>query len=96
MVEVRQTTIFRKWLDSLRDRNARLRIATRIRRMELGNPGDTKSVGSGVFEMRIPYGPGYRLYYVTIGTTLVVLLCGGDKSSQKRDIAMAKGMAREI
>ena len=96
MIEVRQTTIFRKWLDSLRDRNARLRIATRIRRMELGNPGDTKSVGSGVFEMRIPYGPGYRLYYVTIGTTLVVLLCGGDKSSQKRDIAMAKGMAREI
>jgi putative addiction module killer protein len=96
MIEVRQTAIFRKWLDSLRDRNARLRIATRIRRMELGNPGDTKSVGSGVFEMRIPYGPGYRLYYVTIGTTLVVLLCGGDKSSQKRDIAMAKGMAREI
>lgn len=58
MIEVRQTAIFRKWLDSLRDRNARLRIATRIRRMELGNPGDTKSVGSGVFEMRIPYGIG--------------------------------------
>lgn len=96
MIEVRQTIVFRKWLDGLRDQNARIRIATRIRRMELGNPGDVKSVGNGVHEMRIPYGPGYRLYYATMGTTVVILLCGGDKSSQKRDIATAKEMAQEI
>ncbi|MGK9050047.1 type II toxin-antitoxin system RelE/ParE family toxin [Neorhizobium petrolearium] len=96
MIEVRQTAVFVKWLGELRDRNARLRIATRIRRMELGNPGDVKSVGEGVSEMRIPYGPGYRIYFVQMGETIVILLCGGDKSSQRRDIALAKQMAQEI
>lgn len=96
MLEVRQTAVFSKWLDGLRDRTARLRIATRIRRMELGNPGDVKAVGEGVSEMRITYGPGYRVYFVQDGDTVVILLCGGDKSSQSRDIAQAKQMAKEL
>lgn len=96
MIEVRQTVAFTKWLNELRDHNARARIVTRIRRMELGNPGDVKSVGEGVSEMRIAYGPGYRIYFVLMGSTIVVLLCGGDKSSQSRDIALAKQMAKEI
>lgn len=96
MIEVRQTAVFSEWLDGLRDRTARVRIATRIRRMETGNPGDVKSVGEGVSEMRITYGPGYRLYFVRDGNTVVILLCGGDKSSQSRDIAQAKRMAKEI
>lgn len=96
MIEVRQTITFTNWLDDLRDRNARIRIATRIRRMELGNPGDVKAVGEGVSEMRITYGPGYRVYFVQDGDTVVILLCGGDKSSQSRDIAQAKQMAKEL
>ncbi|WP_273792131.1 type II toxin-antitoxin system RelE/ParE family toxin [Brucella anthropi] len=96
MIEVRQSTEFSKWLNELRDRNARARIVTRIRRMELGNPGDVKPVGEGVSEMRITYGPGYRVYFVTMGLTIVILLCGGDKSSQSRDIELAKQMAKEI
>lgn len=96
MIEVRQTTTFSKWLNELRDRNARMRVVTRIRRLELGNPGDVKAVGESVSEMRIPYGPGYRVYFVTMGDTVVILLCGGDKSSQSRDIALAKQMAKEI
>lgn len=96
MIEVRQTTTFSQWLSDLRDNNARIRIVTRIRRMELGNSGDIKSVGEGVSEMRITYGPGYRVYFVTMGSTVVILLCGGDKSSQSRDIALAKQMAKEI
>ncbi len=73
MVEVRQTAVFSKWLNRLRDRDARLRIATRIRRLELGNAGDVKAVGEGVSEMRIPYGPGYRVYFVQDGNAVVVL-----------------------
>ncbi|PRD42127.1 addiction module antitoxin RelB [Phyllobacterium phragmitis] len=96
MIEVRQTTTFVKWLSELRDHNARARIVTRIRRMELGNPGDVKAVGEGVSEMRITYGPGYRVYFVTAGKAVVILLCAGDKSSQSRDIALAKQMAKEI
>ncbi|WP_395712208.1 type II toxin-antitoxin system RelE/ParE family toxin [Reyranella sp.] len=96
MVEIRQTTRFARWLGNLRDQQARLRIATRIRRMELGNPGDVEPVGGGVSEMRIAYGPGYRLYFVSKGRTVVVLLCGGDKSSQDRDISLAKQMAKEF
>ena len=96
MIEVRQTSTFSNWLVGLRDHNARARIVTRIRRMELGNPGDVKAVGEGVSEMRITYGPGYRVYFVTMGSTIVVLLCGGDKSSQSRDISLAKQMAKEI
>ena len=70
--------------------------SSRIRRMELGNPGDVKPVGDGVSEMRIAYGPGYRVYFTRTGDTIVILLCGGDKSSQSRDIALAKQLAKEI
>lgn len=96
MIEVRQSAIFARWLGELRDANARLRVVTRIRRMELGNPGDVKPVGDGVSEMRIAYGPGYRVYFTRTGDTIVILLCGGDKSSQSRDIALAKQLAKEI
>lgn len=96
MIEVRQSETFTRWLDGLRDRNARIRIATRIRRMEMGNTGDVKAVGEGVSEMRITYGPGYHVYFVQDGKTVVVLLCGGHKSSQSRDIAHAKQMAKEL
>lgn len=96
MIEVRQTVEFAEWLNNLRDRNGRLRIVARLRRMELGNSGDMKPVGEGVSEMRVDYGPGYRLYLTTIGKAVVILLCGGDKSSQQRDIAKAKAMAKEI
>lgn len=96
MLEVRQTTVFTKWLAGLRDARAHQRVVARIRRIELGNAGDAKSVGDGVSEMRVDYGPGYRLYFVRMGSTVVMLLCGGDKSTQARDIAKAKEMAKEI
>ena len=96
MIEVRQTDVFAAWIANLRDREARARITVRIRRLSLGNPGDVKPVGSGVSEMRIDYGPGYRVYFVRRGDTVVVLLCGGDKRTQDRDIARARELAREI
>ena len=96
MVEVRQTEDFESWFAVLRDREARARITARIRRLSLGNPGDVKPVGSGVSEMRIDYGPGYRVYFVRRGDAVVVLLCGGDKKSQDRDIANAIEIAREL
>ena len=96
MIEVRRTAVFTKWFDGLPDQNARMRIVTRIRRMEVGNPGDVKLVGEGVSEVRVDYGPGYRLYFIQQGQELIILLCGGDKSSQSRDIASAKQMAKEI
>ena len=86
MIEVRQTGEFSGWLRRLRDVNAVVRIVGRIRRMELGNSGDTRSVGQGVLEMRIDYGPGYRVYYVHRGVRIVILLCGGDKRTQAQDI----------
>ncbi|MGZ9073250.1 MAG: type II toxin-antitoxin system RelE/ParE family toxin [Rhodoplanes sp.] len=96
MIEVRQTDVFADWFAGLRDREARARIAVRIRRLSLGNRGDVKPVGSGVSEMRIDYGPGYRVYFVRRGDTVVVLLCGGDKRNQDRDIARALELAREV
>jgi putative addiction module killer protein len=96
MLEVRQTTVFSDWLKGLRDINARARIVMRIRRLELGNTGDVKPVGSGVSEMRIDYGPGYRVYFVQQGKTVVILLCGGDKKSQASDIVTAQRMAKEV
>lgn len=96
MIEVRQSAIFSEWLAGLRDRNAHARIIVRIRRMELANPGDVKPVGDGVSEMRVDYGPGYRIYFTRMGNTVVILLCGGDKSTQRRDIARARQMAKEI
>jgi putative addiction module killer protein len=96
MIEVRQTAIFRDWMADLKDSRARVRIADRIDRLTLGNPGDTKSIGDGVSELRIDYGPGYRLYFTRRGQRLVVLLCGGDKSSQNRDIDRAKALAKDL
>jgi len=96
MLEVRQTDVFTDWFAGLRDREARARITVRIRRLSLGNPGDVKPVGGGVSEMRIDCGPGYRVYFVGRGDTVVVLLCGGDKRNQDRDIARALELAQEI
>jgi putative addiction module killer protein len=93
MIEVRQTIEFSEWLHRLKDVNAVARIVARIRRVELGNPGDTRSVGSGVMEMRIAYGAGYRVYYIHRGTEIVILLCGGDKRTQRRDIKRAQALA---
>lgn len=96
MIEVRQTEVFVQWMASLRDSRARMRINVRIRRLSLGNAGDVKPVGEGISEMRIDYGPGYRVYFMQQGSTLIVLLAGGDKKSQDRDIAMARALARNL
>lgn len=96
MIEIRQTDEFSRWLGSLRDRQARIRIQVRIDRLALGNPGDVKPVGEGVSEMRIDYGPGYRVYFVRRGGTLVVLLAGGDKRTQPRDIESALKLAANL
>jgi putative addiction module killer protein len=95
-IQVLQTLDFRDWLKTLRDRKARLRIGERIDRLVAGNFGDTKSVGEGVQELRMRFGPGYRIYYIWRGDVLIILLNGGDKDSQVRDIAKAKRMAKEI
>lgn len=95
MLEVRQTDTFTSWLRALKDANAVARIAARIRRLELGNLGD-KPVGEGVSELRIDYGPGYRIYFIQQGNTVVILLCGGDKRTQNKDIRAAKRMAKEV
>ena len=95
-VEIRQTEEYEAWFGRLRDREARFRIVARIRRLSLGNLGDIKSLGEGVFELRITHGPGYRIYLSRQSETLVVLLAGGDKSSQRRDIERAKNLARRL
>ena len=96
MIEVRQTDRFKAWLTGLRDERARARILKRLDRAGQGNLGDVAPVGGGVSEMRIFYGPGYRVYFVQRGSELIVLLCGGDKSTQSADIEEAKDMAKEI
>ena len=96
MIEVRQTSRFAAWLGGLRDHQARARIIKRLNRAKQGNLGDVAPVGEGVSEMRIFYGPGYRLYFVQRGTAIVLMLCGGDKDTQDDDILTAKQMAREI
>jgi putative addiction module killer protein len=96
MLEVRETEAFSEWLSNLRDVRARAEVARRVRRLALGNPGDVKPVGEGVSELRIHYGPGYRVYYVQRGNILIILLCGGDKSGQSRDIALALKLAKEV
>lgn len=95
MIEVRQTDAFVSWLRDLKDRRSVARIATRIARAEMGNLGDAKFF-DGIGELRIDYGPGYRVYFVRRGNTLIILLCAGDKSSQQRDIQRAKDMAQEV
>ena len=96
MVEARQTERFVRWLAGLRDLRARAKVLARIERLIGGNPGDVKSVGGGVSEMRIDYGPGYRVYYATRGSELIVLLAGGDKRSQSRDIKTALRLAQNL
>lgn len=96
MIEVRQTDEYEKWFDSLRDRQAKARIDIRVRRLSLGNPGDARPVGEGVSELRIDYGPGYRVYFVQRANVLIVLLAGGDKRTQDQDISLAKQLAREL
>lgn len=96
MIEVHQSETFALWLDDLRDERARAKIAVRIRRLSLGNFGDVKPVGDGVSELRIDYGPGYRLYFLRRGAAVIVLLCGGDKRTQVEDIKAAKVMAKQL
>ena len=96
MIEVRQTEVYARWIASLNDDRARARIEVRIYRLSLGNPGDIRPVGEGVSEMRIDYGPGYRVYLTPRGKTVVMLLCGGDKRTQSKDIAAAKALARQL
>ncbi len=96
MIEVLRTDTFDRWFRGLRDVRAKVRIDERIERLANGNAGDVKFVGRGVSEMRIDYGPGYRVYFVQRGKTLVILLCGGDKGSQRRDIARAMTLSEEI
>lgn len=96
MIEIRQTEVFAKWFVNLRDRKAKARIQARIDRMEIGNFGDVAPVGQGVSEIRISYGPGYRVYFIQKGTIIIILLCGGDKSSQRSDIIKAKELANQL
>ena len=96
MIEIRETEIYANWFAKLRDRQARARIDVRIRRLSLGNPGDVRAVGEGVSELRIDYGPGYRVYFVQRGLELVILLAGGDKRTQDRDIQVALELARHV
>jgi len=96
MVEIRKTDTFAKWIDGLRDIRARARILVRIERLSLGNPGDAKPVGEGVSELRIDLGPGYRVYYKKVGRAIIILLAGGDKSTQAKDIKTALRLARGL
>lgn len=95
MIDVLFTDDFDKWLRKLKDRAGKLRILERIDRLANGNPGDVKPVGEGVSELRLTYGPGYRIYYLQDGDVLILLLCGGDKSSQQKDISKARDLADE-
>ncbi len=90
------TGTFDKWFRKLSDKKARARIKARLRRIELGNPGDVRAVGGGVSEMRIHCGPGYRVYLIERGFEVIILLCGGDKSSQRKDIETAKALALQL
>ena len=96
MLEVRKTDAFATWFDALRDRGAKLRIQVRIDRLAFGNPGQHRVLAGGVNELKIDHGPGYRVYYVQQGETVVILLCGGDKRSQQEDIRLARALAREL
>jgi putative addiction module killer protein len=96
MIEVRQTDEYSEWFANLRDKQARARINTRIRRLSLGNPGDVKPVGEGVSELRIDYGPGYRVYFFQRGREVVILLAGGDKRTQQKDIQAALELVRNL
>jgi len=96
MIEIRKTEQFAKWLDNLRDIKAKARVLVRIERLATGNTGDVKPVGEGISEMRIDYGPGYRVYFTKRGSELIILLAGGDKSSQTSDINVAMRLAQDL
>ncbi len=96
MREIRKTDIYVQWLDGLRDIHARSRVLARVERLTDGNPGDVKPVGEGVSELRIDYGPGYRVYFTMRGRTLIILLAGGDKRTQPADIKTALHLARNL
>lgn len=96
MIQIQQTEAYAKWFLGLRDRVARARIDVRIRRLSLGNAGDAKPVGDGVSELRVDHGPGYRIYFTQRGEVVIVLLAGGDKSTQDKDIRNAKALAKDL
>jgi putative addiction module killer protein len=96
VIEIRKTEVFARWLDGLRDLRARARIQARIERLAMGNPGDVRPVGEGVSELRLDFGPGYRVYYKKRGRQLVILLAGGDKSTQAKDIKKAQRLAHGL
>jgi len=95
-MEIRKTQRFAAWIDGLRDPKARARVLVRIERLAAGNAGDVKPIGEGVSEMRIDYGPGYRVYFTRRGPRLIILLAGGQKRTRRRDIAMALHLARSL
>lgn len=96
MIEIRKTEVYIQWLDGLRDIHARARVLARVERLAAGNPGDVRPVGEGVSELRIDYGPGYRVYYKKHGRVMIILLAGGDKRSQASDIKTALHLARNL
>ena len=96
MYTVKQTREFATWFGGIKDKTTRSRIVARIERVQLGNFGDARSVGGGVSELRMAFGPGYRIYFAQAGDTVILLLCGGDKASQVRDIARARALAAEL
>jgi putative addiction module killer protein len=96
VLEVQKTEEFDEWLSGLADQRAQAKIVSRVERLGFGNPGDVKAVGEGISEMRVSYGPGYRIYFKRTGKTVVLLLCGGDKSTQDKDINRAKEIAAEL
>ncbi|WP_315568657.1 type II toxin-antitoxin system RelE/ParE family toxin [Haemophilus parahaemolyticus] len=96
MIQIKSTTIFKQWLDNLKDLQARATIQTRIKRLQMGNFGDVKPVGEGVSELRITEGKGYRVYLKNQNSVIVILLCAGDKASQENDIKKAKALAKEL
>ena len=96
MIQVRRTEFFNEWLARLKDEKAKAKVAARIDRLALGNPGDVKSVGGSVNELRIDYGPGYRVYFTRRGKAVIILLAGGDKGSQEKDIRAAIGLAKTM
>ena len=96
MIEIRKTQVFAKWLDELRDLRGRARVQARIERLASGNAGDVKSIGAGVSELRVDFGPGYRVYFTKRGASIVILLAGGDKRSQSTDIKLALRLAKTL
>lgn len=94
MIEIRETAVYKKWFEALKDKKAKARIDVRIRRISLGNFGDVKPVGKGISELKIDYGPGYRVYFMKQENIIVILLCGGDKSTQPKDIQKAQDLVR--